>query len=131
MKKLLILTTFLSSLMMTSVANAEWTKVAGNVNASFYLDFERVRKHDGKIFYWELIDLKKPSENGNLSFKVYSEAECGAFRSRYLSHTSYKGPMGAGESLLDNNQTKNWYYPSPNSTNELVLKIVCNHKRMQ
>ena len=131
MKKLLILTTFLSSLIMTSVANAEWTKVAGNVNASFYLDFERVRKHDGKIFYWELIDFLKASEDGNLSFEVYSEAECGPFRSRYLSLTSYKGPMGTGESLLDNNQMKNWYYPSPKSTNELVLKIVCNHKRMQ
>jgi hypothetical protein len=34
MRKLLILTIFLSSLIMTSVANAEWTKVAENVNGS-------------------------------------------------------------------------------------------------
>ena len=34
MKQLLPLTTFLSSLIMTSVANAEWTKVAENVNRS-------------------------------------------------------------------------------------------------
>ena len=34
MKKLLILITFLSSLVMTSVAKAEWTKVAESVNGS-------------------------------------------------------------------------------------------------
>ena len=38
MKQLLTLTTFLSSLIMTFVANAEWTKVAENVNgAEFYM----------------------------------------------------------------------------------------------
>jgi len=34
MKQLLTLTTFLSSLMMTTVAMAEWTEVVENVNGS-------------------------------------------------------------------------------------------------
>jgi len=34
MKQLLTPTTFLSSLMMIYVANAEWTKIAENVNGS-------------------------------------------------------------------------------------------------
>lgn len=133
MKKLLILTTFLSSLLITSLAHAEWTQVAKSVNGStYYVDFSRIRNRDGRVYFWMLSDLSKPRENGTMSSKIYVEVECGSFRSRWLNDTYYKGSMASGEVLHSNNTPeKNWIYPSPNSVDEGVLKAVCNHKSMQ
>ena len=130
MRKLFILTTFLSSLMMSSVAHAEWTLVVTDITnkASFYVDLERTRKHDGKLFYWNLANLAKPAKTGTTSLTIYTEAECGRFRYRNLNQTFYKGSMGSGTIAHTNNTPdKDWTYPSPNSVGEFKLKAVCNH----
>ena len=133
MKQLLILTTFLSSMIIPSVAHAEWTKVDENIEGdSYYVDFERIKKHDGKTYFWQLSDLLKPVRNGSISGKSYVEAECGRFRYRWLNQTYYKGPMATGEVNSSYNlPDKNWNYPPPNSVAETKLKAVCNHKSMQ
>ena len=96
MKKLLILTIFLSSLIMSSVAYAKWTEVSKNVSGdTYYVDFERIKKHDGKVYFWRLNDYLKPTKYGDISVKIYDEAECGRFRYRSLSATFYKGPMAS------------------------------------
>ena len=52
MKKLFILATFLSSLVMSSVVNAEWTKVGGmDGGTTHYVDFDRTKKFNGKVYY--------------------------------------------------------------------------------
>lgn len=133
MKKLLIITTFLSSLIMSSVAHAEWTKVAENKSGDiFYVDFERIKKRDGKVYYWELGNLLKPTKNGMKSGRIYVEAECGRFRYRWLNTMFYNGPMASGKiSSSSNTPKKDWNYPPPNSSAEDKLKAVCNHKSMQ
>jgi hypothetical protein len=130
MQKLLILITFLS-LMMASVAHAKWTEVAKNVvgGGTSYIDLERIKKHSGRVYYWMLGDGLKPNKYGVISFKVYSEAECGRFRFRNLSLTFYKGPMASGtiQSSIKIPE-KEWRYPPPNSSSEIIRKAVCNHK---
>ena len=123
---------------MTYVANAEWTKVSKNLTGdTFYVDLERTKKHDGKVYFWQLADYFKPYKYGNISvgmmsFKTYVEAECGRFRFRNLSGTSYKGSMGTGTVITSaNTPDKDWSYPSPNSAGEFKLKAVCNHKSMK
>jgi hypothetical protein len=115
---------------MTSVANAEWTEVSKNVNLdTYYVDLERIKKHSGKVYYWELGDYLKPTETGTMSNKAYVEAECGRFRYRFLSQTYYKGPMASGKiNVSSNTPEKDWYYPPPNSSSEDILKAACNHK---
>lgn len=134
MRRLLIITTiFLSSLIMTSLAHAEWTQAAKSVTGNtFYVDWERIKKHDGKVYYWRLLDYLKPTIDGDISSKTYFEAECGRFRFRYLNATFYTGPMGEGTvSTSVNTPEKDWRYPSPNSVDESILKAVCNYKSMQ
>ena len=132
MKKLLILTTFLSSFMMSSVAHAEWTKVSESVKGDIgYVDLGRIKKHDGKIYFWFLVDLLKPNSVGMISFLSYIEGECGRFRYRELTTTFYEGAMGSGKISSKANNPSDWSYPPPNSTSEIVLKTVCNHQSMQ
>ena len=131
MRKILILITFISSLIGSSVAYAKWTKVAEDAveDGSYYVDLERIKRHEGKVYYWQLSDFSKPTKTGMISYKVYTEAECGLLRRRWLNFTTYKGRMGSGKvSSRSTTPQKDWTYPAPDTNDEAILKAVCNHK---
>ena len=73
MKKLLTILTLIFTLMFSSTSYAEWTKVSENVEDgdSFYVDYDRIRKHDGYVYCWEMGDYLKPNKYGDLSVKSY------------------------------------------------------------
>ena len=131
MKKLTL--TFLICLftvLLSAPSYAKWTKVGENVNGTtFYMDFERIRKVDGYVYWWDLSDYLKPTKYGDLSAKSYHQGDCKLFRSRDLSFSFHKEPMGGGIGRVrePKGEQKNWVYPSPNSVDEGVLKLVCNH----
>ena len=100
MKKLTILSILILSIVMfSSPSYAKWTKVTQAENGtSVYVDFNRIRKHDGYVFFWKLTNYAKPLSFGALSSKVYQQTDCKLFRFKYLSDAYYNGPMGTGES---------------------------------
>ena len=118
---------------MSSVAYAEWTKVSESENGpTYYIDLERIAKYSGKIYYWELADPIPYPKYGNLSSKIYIEAECGRSRYRWLNRAYYAGPMASGKIVASSDTPdKDWDYPKPNSVSEAALKAACNHKTMQ
>jgi hypothetical protein len=128
MKKTIILLTLIFTVMFSSPSYAEWTKVSssgGGAN-TFYVDFERIRKHGGYVYYWDLIDFLKPDKYGHLSSKTYKQGDCKLFRHKSLSYTFHKEPMGGGTGVPDNKPDKEWTYPSPESSGEIILKSVCS-----
>ena len=91
------------------------------------MDFERIRKNDGYVYFWVLSDYLKPTKYGDLSSKVYYEGDCKLFKMKRLSSTYHTQPMGEGTpSTIDNKQIYDWIYPSPNSGYENILKNVCS-----
>jgi hypothetical protein len=127
MKSLLTIFTFVFTMIFASGSFAEWTKVAANKSGdSFYLDYERIRKHDGYVYYWELGNYLKPDKYGDLSAKVYYEGDCKLFRFRTLSYSFHKEPMGGGTGDVQESVKKGWKYPAPMSTGETILKAVCS-----
>ena len=115
-----------STVMFSSSSYAEWTKVGENIKATFYVDYERIRKNDGYVYYWELADALKPDPGGHFSAKTYNQGDCKLFRYKGLSFMYYKGQMGVEIGLMNNNPDKEWTYPPPNSVAEITLKQVCN-----
>ena len=113
--------------MFSSPSYAKWTKVGKNKNYgnTFYVDFERIRKVDGYVYYWVLIDYLKPIQ-GDLSGKVYKQGDCKLFRYKELSFSFHKQPMGGGTGDVQEPVKKGWQYPPPNSSVENILKIVCS-----
>ena len=71
MKKLLILTAIVCSVVLSPTAHAEWTAVTESVDKnSYYVDFSRIRKLDSRVYYWRLTDLAEPFKE-MMSFKIY------------------------------------------------------------
>ena len=58
MKNLLLIFT----LLVSSPSYAEWTEVGSTaIGETFDLDYERVRKHDGYVFFCNMTDYLKPN----------------------------------------------------------------------
>ena len=128
MKSLTTLIVLTFSVMFSSSSYAKWTEVSETEDGdTFYVDFERIKKHDGYFYYWILRDYLVPGEySRDLSSKVYRQGDCKLFRYKDLSFSYHQEPMGGGTGEVDNKPDKKWNYPPPNTSIETVLKQVCN-----
>jgi hypothetical protein len=127
MKSLTLFIALTFSVMFSSSSYAGWTEVGKIVSGdTFYVDFERIRKVDGYVYYWVLNDYLKPNKFGTLSSKVYYQGDCKLFRHKGLSYSYHKEPMGGGTGDTSNDPDTEWTYPSPNSSGESILEQVCN-----
>ena len=129
MKKLYILVTILFSMMMfSSHSYSEWKELEQSWIGKYYIDFDRIRKVDGYVYFWRLYDLLKPDTDGHMSYRGYVQGDCKLFRLKILSFSNHNFPMGRGD-LKKNTTVKNptWTYPSPKSVAENSLKAVCNY----
>ena len=97
----------------------------GKNGNTFYVDFERIRKHDGFVYWWYWTDFLKPI-SGILSAKTYQQDDCKLFRFKYLSFVHHKQPMGTDTGGSNSPKNPEWTYPSPNSSMETILKSVCS-----
>ena len=125
MKSLLTIFALVFTVMFSSTSFGEWTEVNETDGNIFYVDFERIRKVDGYVYYWMLADLLKPTKQGILSSKTYNQADCKLFRFEVLSFSHHKEPMGGGAGNV-NTLKQDWVYPTPNSVGESILKKVCS-----
>ena len=126
MKPLLTIITLVFTMMFSSTSFAEWTKVGESVTGNtFYVNFERVRKVDGYLYWWQLTDYSKLDKYGDLSAKTYKQGDCKLFRLLTLSFSYHKEPMGGGTGDV-NTLKQDWVYPSPESMNDTILTQVCN-----
>ena len=128
MKKLtLIITLLVSTVIFSSPSFSEWRKVSESVDGNiFYVDFERIRKHGGYVYWWDLTNLLKPDKDGDWSYKIYNQGDCRLLRYKRLTFHYHKELMGGGAHVVHNLPDKNWKYPSPNTSMETILKKVCS-----
>ena len=125
MKKLLIL---LFSLLISFNSFGEWVKVTESVTGkTHYVDTDTIKEHNGYVYWWDLTDLPKPDKDGDMSWKVYKQGDCGVNRFKYLSYMFYKQPMGegSGEPLKPNNTE--WNYLPPGTVDKIKLDYVCDY----
>jgi hypothetical protein len=117
--------------MFSTPSYAEWTKVSESGSGNnFYVDFERIKKQGRYIYFWQLSDYFRPTPTGRLSGKTYRQGDCKLLRIKLLSDQYYNEPMGRGEiASYSNIPDENWRYPSPNSSNETTLEVVCSFVR--
>lgn len=59
-----------STVAFASPVFAEWTwvgegtEIGLNTGDTYYIDFDTVKENNGYVYYWDLRDYLKPTENG-------------------------------------------------------------------
>jgi len=129
MKKLFTIPTLVISVMLSPMSFADWEVVGKNVHGDvFYIDFKRIKKNSDYVYYWELCDFLKPDKFGELSSKLFIEADCGIpVKSRTLNASYYTQAMGEGTPNLTDNKTRPWGFATPESVGEVVIDKVCSY----
>jgi len=125
MKKLTIL---LFSIFISFNSYSEWMKIGENVNGTvLYIDRDKIKEHNDYVYFWRLLDYLKPTKLGDISSKVYIQADCGVNRYKHLSFIFYKQQMGEGEGEQQNPVNTEWQYPPPGSGSESLLDYACSY----
>ena len=130
MKRLFVKTVLalIFSMFLSSPSYAVWTKVTkGEDGYTWYVDFDRIREHNGYVYFWYLIDYPEPRGN-SMSGTIYAQLDCKLFRSKWLTYHNHLLPM-AGDStepLTPYGIHADWVYPPPDGTLESVATAVCD-----
>ena len=115
-------------MMLSSLSYAGWTKVIQTTNGDeYFVDFQRVKKHDGYVYWRQLTNRVKPSPSGVLSGKFYFQTDCKLLRYKTLSFSAHKAPMGEGIGITDNTPDQDWRFLPRNSSMETSLKAICKY----
>ena len=101
-------------------------------SSSYYIDFATVKKIDGYVVWWEMVDKVEPDVEGYMSVMVYMKGDCESTRTKFLSVLAYEGSMGEGDSvdisggIFSLEEMLGWRYPPPTSVGYANLNIVCS-----
>ena len=120
MRKLALILSLIFAVTLSSPSYAEWTKIIQSNTTSVYVDFSRMRKRDGYIYFWRLGVF--PSFEKKFQ-KSLIQADCKTFKFGFIVNDYCKYEKAC---LTYENKTE-WEYASPQGINEDILKNVCNH----
>ena len=108
-------------------ADFNWKKIgsttAGDVS---YVDLSSIKKVGNNVFFFRLMDYIKPTNQGDLSSKIYFEVNCLDLSYRYIKDFYYKQPMGNGEYTIFD-EIGEWENNTKGSIGEDVRKFACNY----
>ena len=73
---------------------SSWKKLSENESGStFYVDVKNIKKDNGFVYYWILIDYLKSTEIGTHSDISEYKVNCVDEKQTWLSNTFYSQPM--------------------------------------
>jgi hypothetical protein len=107
---------------------AEWTYISTTPEGdiSYYYDFSTIQRTGNKVKVWSLLDNKKPSKTGIMSFKAQEEYDCSAETVAGLYLITSSDHMSSG-SILNSLQVP--YEPrpiAPDTVFKRILDMVCH-----
>jgi hypothetical protein len=127
MKILFLVSSLLSASVGSSLASAEWIKIAeGYDNDTWYLDSATLT---GTLVRrgWFMVTYSTARPNGMLSAKSFEEFSCRERRNRILSLTYFNGAMGAGRVIYGDSKPSGWDDVAPDSIAEAMMKKACEN----
>jgi hypothetical protein len=122
MKNLLVLTTLISSLIIPSVAHADWEKTMFGA-IQFYIDFEKVRQRNNNYLVWMLMNGDGVKHKNSIA--MLFEFDCKALSFRKLGFTAYEKMWAFGDVTSSDRKIWKWEYPHPNSDLEKQTTKLC------
>ena len=107
-----------------------WKMIGENtIGSSFYVDVDNIKKHNGLVYYWVLVDLLEPFKGrfGNVNSSIGKfKVDCGEEKRTWLNETYYSQSMGRGKIIIETTYNE-IYYPKPKEDGYAVMKFVCDY----
>jgi hypothetical protein len=124
MKKLLVL---LISLMISFNSFGEWSFISQGKVDEYYVDFDKISKNNGYVYYWTLTNFPSPPYAEGKSSLEFYEVSCNPpIKQRRKAYYFYNSTMGKGKmSPVFDTSTGPWEYKIPGSIREKLLEAVC------
>ena len=105
-----------------------WKKVTKSKDGdSIYADTSSIKKHNGFVCYWELIDLLEPALGANSAISKY-KVDCGVEKVTCSTDTYYSQLNGKGEIVFEDNPNK-IDYPKPRQIGHISMEFACKNAK--
>ena len=125
----IIFFTILMSFSINGVA-FNWKKVGEEDGNSFFIDANNIKKNNGLVHYWILINYPKSTKNGTFSDISEYKVDCVNEKQTWLSNTFFNKPMAKGEIITKANPVWNYYGSTLNEIRNLEPGSI-EHNTMQ
>ena len=120
------LVSLLLGLVLTNSVFAEWVEIGRQGSEVIFFDLKTVRKTDNGRRAWVLDTWDKPVSSVQFrSIKRLVEFDCDAERSRWLTVTTTKGPMGTGDVIITDDAPRAWRFHAPETKGSFILRAAC------
>ncbi len=111
--------------LLACTAWADWLKVGETDEGNFYIDPASVRRDGHLRQVWELTDLTRRDEGGELSRRTRVEYDCKIGRTKVLSISTHWEPMAAGSTLVSVAREGLWKEVPPGTAYDAAFKMLC------
>lgn len=91
------------------------------------MDYESIKNDNGYHYYYYMINLLEPDQDGDLSYALYHKVDCKSSRFKNLSEYYYTNKMGTGGLTTNNVKNPDWKYPPPGSMTQTMQDELCNY----
>tara|TARA_B100001057_G_scaffold497542_1_gene601924 strand:- start:658 stop:1047 length:390 start_codon:yes stop_codon:yes gene_type:complete len=118
-------------LFFSSSVNAEWTKVATNINGdTYYFDKKTLKIGKNSRFILIMLDYNKATKYGDRSSRSYREINCNNMMHRDLVKDYFILPFAKGDTSEGSGSRKDpkWKYSRPESIGGILNNKVCEIK---
>ena len=94
-KKITLLLVIIFTFLFSNTIWGDWSYVDMTIDGSkYYYDKDGLRIGEKYIYFWELIDYKKPDKDGNYSKTTFTELDCSTLRYKMLKSQYHNKQMG-------------------------------------
>ena len=120
--------TMLLTVNITSVCadGKDWKLVDESRIEKTYIDFDRIWKFDGYVYYWVLNNLKEPTETEGSTATLY-KSHCQMRSIKLLQVSYYELRWAQYDSTDFTDNMGDLSYARPGSEEEKILNMVCKH----
>jgi len=112
--------------LLATAAQADWVKVGETDEGSFHIDPDTIQADGPMRKVWELLDLNRRDEGGEMSRRLQLSYDCAQGRTKVLSLSTYWEPMAAGPTLFSVEREGLWKEVPQGTAYATAFKMVCS-----
>jgi hypothetical protein len=107
---------------------AGWTPVSGSEKTYDYIDLDTLRVDGSMRRVMTLSDRTEPDRDGDMSYRIFLEYDCGKQKYRSLHSMFFSGAMASGRNTGKTDRASEWRSVVDGTISAAVMKTVCSRR---